>query len=74
MVWPTLPYYNGDLLSSMDTRVVVIDVLLWHELFCVNFLNTSEGDWWQARNIKTNQEGFVPSNYVAPVGGLEAEE
>ncbi|XP_076804650.1 proto-oncogene tyrosine-protein kinase Src-like [Clavelina lepadiformis] len=39
-------------------------------LFVINM----EGDWWFARSAKDNIEGYVPSNYVAPVGGLESEE
>ena len=36
--------------------------------------NNRDGDWWQARSVRTGQEGYVPSNYVAPSGGLECEE
>ena len=31
-------------------------------------------DWWLAKSRKTNQEGYIPSNYVAEVKTLEAEE
>ena len=31
-------------------------------------------DWWQARSRKTNHTGYIPSNYVAEVRSLEAEE
>ncbi|CAK8691291.1 tyrosine-protein kinase fyna-like [Clavelina lepadiformis] len=38
------------------------------------YILNKEGDWWQARSAKSGQEGYVPSNYVAPLGGLESEE
>ena len=31
-------------------------------------------DWWQAKSRSSNQEGYIPSNYVAEVKTLEAEE
>ena len=31
-------------------------------------------DWWQAKSRSTQQEGYFPSNYVAEVNTLEAEE
>ena len=31
-------------------------------------------DWWQAKSRTTKQEGYIPSNYVAEVKTLEAEE
>lgn len=33
-----------------------------------------EGDWWMARSINTNKEGYIPRNYVAPLASYEAEE
>ena len=30
-------------------------------------IDDADGDWWYAKHVKTNQEGYVPSNYVAPV-------
>lgn len=31
-------------------------------------------DWWRARSRDTGGEGFIPSNYVAELQTLEAEE
>lgn len=31
-------------------------------------------DWWKARSRETGEEGFVPSNYVAELQTLGAEE
>lgn len=30
-------------------------------------------DWWRAQSKETRLEGYIPSNYVAPVETLEAE-
>lgn len=34
----------------------------------------SEGDWWDARSLTTGGTGYIPSNYVAPVDSIQAEE
>lgn len=41
-----------------------------HALFCAY----SEGDWWEARSLSSGQTGYIPSNYVAPVDSIQAEE
>jgi len=45
---------------------------------CVCFLSlslyVSEGDWWDARSLTTGGTGYIPSNYVAPVDSIQAEE
>lgn len=35
---------------------------------------SSEGDWWEARSLDTGKSGYIPSNYVAPVDSIQAEE
>ena len=42
------------------------------DLFYV--FNAVEGDWWFARAKDSNQEGYIPNNYVAQADTLEAEE
>ena len=37
-------------------------------------INASDGDWWLAQAVDSGKEGFVPSNYVAKMKTLEAEE
>ncbi|XP_039603878.1 tyrosine-protein kinase fynb isoform X2 [Polypterus senegalus] len=37
-------------------------------------LNSTEGDWWEARSLNTGGTGYIPSNYVAPVDSIQAEE
>ncbi|KAK1337377.1 LOW QUALITY PROTEIN: hypothetical protein QTO34_002003 [Cnephaeus nilssonii] len=32
------------------------------------------GEWWKARSLATQKEGYIPSNYVARVDSLETEE
>ena len=37
-------------------------------------INTDDDDWWFAKAKHSNQEGYIPSNYVAEFNSLEAEE
>ncbi|XP_010873465.1 proto-oncogene tyrosine-protein kinase Src isoform X3 [Esox lucius] len=37
-------------------------------------LNSREGDWWLARSLTTGENGYIPSNYVAPSDSIQAEE
>ncbi|MED6256813.1 hypothetical protein ATANTOWER_025728 [Ataeniobius toweri] len=37
-------------------------------------INNTEGDWWEARSLNTGNSGYIPSNYVAPVDSIQAEE
>uniref|UniRef100_A0A3Q2EJR1 Tyrosine-protein kinase n=1 Tax=Cyprinodon variegatus TaxID=28743 RepID=A0A3Q2EJR1_CYPVA len=37
-------------------------------------LNSTEGDWWDARSLTTGGSGYIPSNYVAPVDSIQAED
>jgi len=37
-------------------------------------LNSTEGDWWEARSIVTQKSGYIPSNYVAPNDSVQCEE
>ncbi|XP_075051915.1 tyrosine-protein kinase Fgr [Mixophyes fleayi] len=39
-----------------------------------HIINNSEGDWWEARSLRTGDTGYIPSNYVAPVNSIQAEE
>lgn len=38
------------------------------------FFPSREGDWWEARSLTTGETGYIPSNYVAPVDSIQAEE
>lgn len=36
--------------------------------------NNADGDWWFARSTVTHREGYVPSNYIAPIKSITAED
>uniref|UniRef100_A0AAQ4R2P2 Tyrosine-protein kinase n=2 Tax=Gasterosteus aculeatus aculeatus TaxID=481459 RepID=A0AAQ4R2P2_GASAC len=40
----------------------------------LQIINSTEGDWWDARSITTGGCGYIPSNYVAPVDSIQAED
>lgn len=40
----------------------------------LQIIDTTDGDWWYARSLITNNEGYVPSTYVAPEKSYEAED
>ncbi|NWU70902.1 YRK kinase, partial [Pterocles burchelli] len=39
-----------------------------------HIINNTEGDWWEARSLSSGATGYLPSNYVAPVDSIQAEE
>ncbi|CAH1253438.1 tyrosine-protein kinase Fyn-like isoform X2 [Branchiostoma lanceolatum] len=40
----------------------------------LQIINNQDGDWWEARSLTTSQTGYIPSNYVAPVSSINAED
>ena len=40
----------------------------------LQIINNADGDWWLARSMATGQEGYIPSNYVAPMESVQAQE
>ena len=40
----------------------------------LQILDQGEHDWWLARSLVTNMEGYIPSNYVAPIHSIETQE
>uniref|UniRef100_A0A7N9AZJ5 Tyrosine-protein kinase n=1 Tax=Mastacembelus armatus TaxID=205130 RepID=A0A7N9AZJ5_9TELE len=40
----------------------------------LSFHHCREGDWWLARSLTTGENGYIPSNYVAPSDSIQAEE
>ncbi|XP_032877991.1 tyrosine-protein kinase Fyn [Amblyraja radiata] len=50
------------------------DDLSFHKGEKFQILNNTEGDWWEARSLQTGGTGYIPSNYVAPVDSIQAEE
>lgn len=53
------PRTEGDLSFVKDERMVILD--------------KRGGGWWKARSLSTNQEGFVPMNYVVDESSLKAQ-
>eukprot|EP00116_Pleurobrachia_bachei_P000806 sb/3461068/ len=51
--------------GSNKAKILHDDILI--------ILDKSNKDWWKARNTRTRQEGYIPSNYVAPVDSLESK-
>lgn len=37
-------------------------------------VGVQESDWWMAKSLKTQREGYIPRNYVAEAESYEAEE
>lgn len=58
--------YDYDSRSEEDLALKKGDKLL--------AINMSDGDWWEAQKVGTNDKGFIPSNYVAPWKSIEAED
>ena len=40
----------------------------------LEIINSTDGDWWQARSLDSQREGYIPSNYVAEHKTIQAEE
>lgn len=40
----------------------------------LQILSNTDRDWWLARSLVTGKEGYIPSNYVAPVLGIQEQE
>jgi hypothetical protein len=38
------------------------------------YLFFSYNDWWQAKNLRTKQVGYVPANYISAINDLTACE
>ena len=51
---------NEDLTFKKGERLQVID--------------NNDGDWWLARSLDSQLEGYIPSNYVAPEQSVSAQE
>lgn len=53
-------------LQTLQRRVH--NVLTWTIVCC------RHGEWWKAKSLATNREGFIPSNYVGQADTMETEE
>ena len=72
-------------LTGLQGGGVTFIALYHYEAFTAEDLSIKKGDklqiinnqdeyWWQARCLTSGREGYVPSNYVTPVGSIESKE
>ncbi|XP_032236190.2 tyrosine-protein kinase SRK2 [Nematostella vectensis] len=40
----------------------------------LQLLDNTDGDWWLAKSLSTDQEGYIPSNYVAPEMSVKSQD
>ncbi len=45
----------------------IINTYFYYSFFSYN-------DWWQAKNLRTKQVGYVPANYISAINDLTACE
>nr|AAT67598.1 Src tyrosine kinase 3 [Suberites domuncula] len=60
--------------SLYDYSARTAEDLSFHKGEILQIINNNDGDWWFARSLKTGKEGYIPSNYVAPVKSVQAQE
>eukprot|EP00128_Syssomonas_multiformis_P016763 Colp12_sorted_trinity150504_noHs@12380 len=58
--------YNYEARTPEDLAFVKGDQL--------KIIDNSDKDWWKAQNTVTGKQGYVPSNYIAPVQSLAKED
>lgn len=39
----------------------------------LQIIDNSEGNWWFAHSLRTGQEGYIPSDYIAPMKSIGQE-
>lgn len=54
--------------------IIVWFVLQWSCCYGFLFECSRDGDWWLARNMATNKQGFIPNTYVALENSIEQFE
>ncbi|RXN14080.1 tyrosine- kinase Fyn isoform X3 [Labeo rohita] len=60
--------------GTLRTRGGTEDDLSFRKGEKFQIINSTEGDWWDARSLTTGGTGYIPSNYVAPVDSIQAED
>ena len=55
--------YNCDSKTSYDLSFIKGETL--------QIIDSSSGHWWLARSLKSGREGYIPSNYVAPLRHIQ---
>ena len=61
-----LAQYSYDARTSEDLSFTKDEKLL--------ITDNTEGDWWIGKSLMTGKEGYIPSNYIAPIVSYELEE
>ncbi|XP_010184032.1 PREDICTED: proto-oncogene tyrosine-protein kinase Yrk-like, partial [Mesitornis unicolor] len=69
---PSAPSFSG--LGVYDYEARTEDDLTFQKGEKFHIINNTEGDWWEARSLSSGATGYLPSNYVAPVDSIQAEE
>lgn len=60
--------------ANAVSKVSSLSLQLYLALTSPHLCFCREGDWWEARSLTTGETGYIPSNYVAPVDSIQAEE
>ncbi|XP_023652486.1 proto-oncogene tyrosine-protein kinase Src-like [Paramormyrops kingsleyae] len=78
---PSSGTQSGHLAGAVTTFVALYDYesrtasdLTFKKGERLQILNNTEGDWWLARSLTTGGSGYIPSNYIAPLDSIQAEE
>nr|XP_041576704.1 tyrosine-protein kinase Fgr isoform X2 [Taeniopygia guttata] len=77
-----LPAWSGGITGGGVTLFIALydyearteDDLTFQKGEKFHIINNTEGDWWEARSLSSGATGYIPSNYVAPVDSIQAEE
>lgn len=71
--WVGVVFLDHAALAAVS-KVRSLPLQLWLPLTSPHLCFCREGDWWEARSLTTGETGYIPSNYVAPVDSIQAEE
>eukprot|EP00055_Hartaetosiga_balthica_P010891 m.47867 g.47867 ORF g.47867 m.47867 type:complete len:532 (+) comp7363_c4_seq1:221-1816(+) len=71
---PPPPRNDNEYVALFDYEARTDDDLAFKKGDKLIIINSSDGDWWQATHSITGKEGYIPSNYVAKVESIQAED
>nr|XP_006825584.1 PREDICTED: tyrosine-protein kinase Yes-like [Saccoglossus kowalevskii] len=61
-------------LALYDYQARIEDDLTFQKGEHLQIINNNDGDWWLAKSLSTHREGYVPSNFIAPLQSITAED
>ncbi|XP_077991094.1 tyrosine-protein kinase Yes-like [Glandiceps talaboti] len=61
-------------IALYDYEARIQDDLTFRKGEHLQVLNNSDGDWWLAKLLTSKKEGYVPSNYIAALKSINAED